>query len=397
MYLFLFFLILSRILKHLSGKSMEKLLKKSLFLMISVCMSLNMFAQAQRTVRGKMLFPAVDLFQPHWEVSATGGLGYDIGEAPFGKLLSPAVQLTGGYHFNEYFSMHLSVSGFMSRNEYAFPHLSYKWYYIQPALDFKLDVLSLFTEWNPLHFVRPYIFAGAGANISFGNGDAVDGSKIKGVDFQKLWSGSRFNPVIRAGVGCNFWITDRLGITAEVNANMLPDHYNSKRGRNDNRDWHFNGLVGVRFRLSNANNHKEAVYEQIPVMPDTVATRSAAPQKITRDMADLVINVLFEINKSIIRPDEEVKLSELLIYMQQHPECHVLLTGYADRDTGTPVINERLSRERSIVVAEYLKARGITEDRLHVDHKGDRIQPFDFPAANRVTICIVLNKMYVQP
>ena len=368
-------------------------------LVLSMLACCGLSAQTQ-TTNGKLLLPSMDVFCPHWEVGAHVGGGYDLGEAKFGNLLTPAVQLSGAYHFNEYFSVDLAVSGFVSKNEYAYPKVKYNWYFVQPTVDFKLEILPLFEGWKPEHRLRPYIFAGGGLNISFKNDDAIEAkqrltSLYAGDYFEKLWTGSRLNPVLRAGVGCDYWVTDRLGVSLEANANMLPDFYNSKRGKHDNNDWRFNALVGVHFRLSDANRKTKPVYEQVAVQPVPAATRSAG-QKITRDMADLVVNVLFEINKSIIRPDEYVKLSELLMYMQSHPECHVLLTGYADRDTGTPQINERLSKERSIVVAEYLKQHGITEDRMHVDHKGDRIQPFDFPAANRVTICIVLNKKYLE-
>ena len=174
--------------------------------------------------------------------------------------------------------------------------------------------------------------------------------------------------------------------------NMLPDHFNSKRGRHDNRDWHANALLGVKFRLGNHSRKTAPVYQQYTVAPADTVVKT---KYITRDQADLAINIHFDLNRSVLRDSEFEKLNELLTYLQQHPQRHILLTGYADRETGNPQINERLSRERSAAVAQFLRERGIEDSRIHTDHKGDRIQPFEFPEANRVCICIVLNPEYL--
>jgi outer membrane protein OmpA-like peptidoglycan-associated protein len=198
--------------------------------------------------------------------------------------------------------------------------------------------------------------------------------------------------VVRAGLGCEYWFSEKAALTLEGNANMLPDHYNSKLGKHDNRDWRFNATIGVRFRLGEYNKKTTPVYEQRAQQAQRPVQQSA---RITKEQTDLTVYVQFIINQSIIRPTELQKLYELTSYLEQHPESHVLLTGYADKETGNPQINERLSRERADAVAAYLRSRGIANHRIHTDHKGDRIQPFDFPAQNRVCICIVLSPKYL--
>ena len=39
-------------------------------------------------------------------------------------------------------------------------------------------------------------------------------------------------------------------------------------------------------------------------------------------------------------------------------------------------------------VAEALKAKGISSDRIAIDFKGDTVQPYSTPKENRVSICI---------
>jgi flagellar motor protein MotB len=85
------------------------------------------------------------------------------------------------------------------------------------------------------------------------------------------------------------------------------------------------------------------------------------------------------------------KLGRLAEYLRKHPNAYVRLTGYADRDTGTPTINQRLSRERSAAVSKWLQNEGIAESRIRRFAKGDTVQPFDLPEDNRVTVCFVYN------
>ena len=47
-----------------------------------------------------------------------------------------------------------------------------------------------------------------------------------------------------------------------------------------------------------------------------------------------------------------------------------------------------MSEARANNVAEALKAKGITADRIIVDFKGDTVQPYSTPEENRVSICI---------
>ena len=101
------------------------------------------------------------------------------------------------------------------------------------------------------------------------------------------------------------------------------------------------------------------------------------------------VNIHFVINQSIIRSNQIPKLTKLLQYLYEHPRSFVRLSGFADKDTGTPEINMRLSIERSQVVSKYLQDAGIQEWRIRRFAKGDKVQPFDIPEDNRVCICFV--------
>ena len=329
-------------------------------------------------------------FVPHWYIRAQGGAGLDVGEADFAQLISPSIQLTAGYQFSELFGLRGSLSGLWARNRYAYPEASYKWNFIQPSLEGELNLTPLFLGSDPERKSRAYAFAGVGAAYTFNNDDAVEASNRYGVDFEKLWQKSRWNMAVRAGLGYEYAVTDNIAIGAEVNANMLPDHFNSKRGKNDNRDWHFNALLGVKFTLGRSHGRTNPEPEPAPAR---ALTRATAPDTVFVDVPEdkpsFNVNIFFIINRSDIRSNQLLKLQRLIAYLDAHPKAFVRLSGYADRDTGNPTINMRLSRERAAAVSQFLRDAGIQEWRIRRFANGDTVQPFDIPQENRVCICYV--------
>ena len=356
-----------------------------LSLLLGICSVVK--AQEDYTKGRRILSNGTDFFVPHWFATIQGGAAYDVGEAKFTNLISPALQLSVGYQYNHFLSTRLAVSGWQARNQYSYPLARYSWNFIQPSLDAMLNLTSLIGGWKPERFANVYAFAGLGVAYSFNNDDAEEADKRFGIDFQKLWHGHRWNPVVRAGVGADFRISDNIALGAEVNANMLPDHFNSKLGKKDNRDWHFNALVGIKFTIGKDHGRTEQIYEelqpQLVTVPDTVFI-DVPIEKISFN-----VNIYFLINQSTIRSSQIPKLTSLLRFLREHPRAFIRLSGYADKETGTPEINMRLSRERAQVVSQYLQDEGIQEWRIRRFAKGDKVQPFDIPADNRVCICFV--------
>ena len=372
---------------------------QKLLLLLGLLFSTSICTFAQQDEEKRLVSLGQDFFVPHWFMSLHAGAAYDVGEAKFSKLLSPGAQASLGYHFTPLFATRLSIGGWEARNRYAYPSEKYKWNFIQPAVDAMLDITTLIDGWKPDRFFRLYAFAGIGLNISFNNDDAVNASqrmansyKLRELVqltpnyFEKLWEDSRLNPVVRAGIGADFQITEDVSFGAEVNANMLPDHFNSKLGKHDNKDWHFNAMVGIRFTIGKDHGRTEPTYQTVhkPVEPKEPKFVDVPVEKISFN-----VNIYFVINQSVIRTNQMAKLRSLIHYLNEHPKAFVRLSGYADKDTGTPEINMRLSVERSQVVSQFLQNAGIEEWRIRRFAKGDRVQPFDIPEDNRVCICYV--------
>ena len=373
--------------------------KLFVFFALSIFSLTNVSAQDSVTEERKLIYPAQDFFVPHWFLNVQGGAAYNVGEAKFTKLISPHAQLALGYQFTPLLGARLSVSGWEGRNCYSFPRVEYKWNYVQPSLEAMVNLTNLFSEWEPERLFNAYAFAGVGLGYEFNNDDAEKADMIlrreydermsqhqphverQVTEFQKLWHDNRLNPVVRAGLAADFRITDNIALGAEVNANLLPDHWNSKKGKNDNRDWQFNALIGAKFTLGKSHGRTEPIYEVTQVEQPII--------DMPIDKISFNVNVYFIINTSYIRDNQVPKLTALIKYLREHPRAFVRLSGYADKETGNPTINMRLSIERSQNVSRYLQDAGISESRIRRFAKGDTVQPFDIPEDNRVCICYV--------
>ena len=179
----------------------------------------------------------------------------------------------------------------------------------------------------------------------------------------------------------------------EIQANIINDHYNSKKAGNS--DWYFNGLLGVKYNLSKPSYKKtvvvpspriiERVIERVPAeKPSTASTAAVAQvENIRRD-------VFFNINCTEISAVEMRKVKEIADYLKKNQRAVVEITGHADKGTGNAKINQKLSENRAKVVAQALiKNYGIAESRIKTAAKGDTVQPFSENELNRVSICIV--------
>ncbi len=310
-------------------------------------------------------------FKKHLFLDLQGGAQYTLGEAKFGDLISPNVQLGLGYQFNSYFAARLQANGWQSMGGYnginelgqiAAINSTYKYKYVAPGLDFIFNLSNIFAGWNPMRVFNVSAFVGGGANIGFDNDDAIAMADANHMRY--IWDGTKVRPFGRGGIELNFRVSDAVSIMLEGNANILSDKYNSKKA--DNPDWP----------------------EPVPVpAPAPVVEPAPEPAPVVK-AEPIRRDVFFTINKYVVRKSEQIKVDEVVAYLNEHPEAKVNVTGYADAGTGNNTINDRLAKQRADVVVKALTAKGISADRITSDSKGARVQPFAENNKNRVTILI---------
>jgi outer membrane protein OmpA-like peptidoglycan-associated protein/tetratricopeptide (TPR) repeat protein len=74
-------------------------------------------------------------------------------------------------------------------------------------------------------------------------------------------------------------------------------------------------------------------------------------------------NILFELGKAVLTKSSFGELNRLVGILQDSPLMKIEISGHTD-NTGSPVINAKLSNDRARAVVEYLVQKGINRTRL---------------------------------
>ena len=340
-------------------------------------------------------------FKKHAFLDLQGGAQYTLGEAKFGDLISPNVQLGIGYQFSPVFGMRLQANGWQSKggwNGYkatkdGTPYTAdYKFKYVAPGLDFMFNLSNLFCGWNPNRVFNATAFIGGGANFAWGNDEvneiAANIKDQRSYLLEYLWDGTKVRPFGRAGIDLEFKVSKAVSIMIEGNANFTSDKYNSKKA--GNADWYFNALAGLRINLGKSHTKAEPVKEApVPVQEYVKPEPKPQPKVEEKKVEEIRRDVFFVINSNKIASNEESKIKEVVDFLNANPDAKVVVTGYADAGTGNNSINDRISAKRAAAVVKVLKEKyGIEEARITEDSKGAHVQPFSENDKNRVSIMV---------
>ena len=364
-------------------------MKKRVLILVLFCMTLTgVQAQTRDSVA----------FKPHWFVQPQVGVGYHVGEAKFSKLLSPTAALSVGRQFSPVFGLRLGASGWQARNWQTHPVAEYKWNYVQANLDATLSLTNLIWGWNPDRKWNVYGLAGVGLNIAFKNDDA---NALKAINesagipalqnggFEKLWDGTKLLPAGRIGAGIEYALSERVALGLEYNANVLPDKWNSKKGKNDNLDWQQNLLVGVKIALGKTRKHitikepapvvekpKSVVEKKKPAAvvekkKPTAVVAEKKPEPVVEKVPEMPeVKVYFAASSSKLTPAEAEKLQPVVDYLKKYGKRNVVISGYASTD-GKKAYNQRLSNRRAKAVERWLIDNGIDAARIKTEGKGE--------------------------
>ena len=363
-----------------------------------------------------------DQFKGYWDVYVKGGVAHTFGEAKFGEMLSPAAAVGFGYHFTPVWGLRGDFSGWQAKGAAVIPGTVYKFNFIQANADVTVDICNIF-KCKPSRVLNPYLLAGIGANVRFGNDEAAE--SLSYLDHKYLWSGVQVGPAVRAGLGLGISLSDVIGLNIEVNTNFLSDKFNSKLGTKF--DLQTNALVGLNFSFGKAKacscscTAAESVAAANAAMAASAAALAAAEQKAAEEKAaaekaaaekaaaakaaaekeaaakaaaakkasvSKSIEVYFKIGSWAVGQAEAQKVAELVEFMKNNPETTVTITGHADKETGTNERNMFVSEQRAQAVGKMIAEAGISQDRIKIEFKGATASPYTEASKNRIAICV---------
>jgi len=351
----------------------------------------------------------IEVFNPHWYIQLQGGAQYTLGERDFGKLISPNAQIGVGYNFNPIVGARLSVNAWQSKGGSTIDNVEYgwKWKYVAPSLDVTLNLSNLVCGYKANRLFNLGIFAGIGANIAFDNDEAVKVNNTLTATYpgatalrpnadqwlRYLWDGTKVRVNGRAGITADFRVSDRVSVGLEAQANILSDHYNSKKAPNS--DFYFNALAGVKIALGETHTSKviepcnrvvEVIKEKIVTKTDTVYIKDEKGTGVRAEVEPLKETFFYAIRLS--DPTANSTIDKIVAWCNKYPTKSISISGYADKGTGNPKINKGYAKQRADKVAKILQQRGIAASRMTVESFGDTVQPFPENDKNRCVIVV---------
>ena len=372
-------------------------IKKVLFTAALALGIMSASAQEQQTI---------EVFNPHWYLQLQGGAQYTLGERDFSDLISPNAQVTVGYNFNPIVGARLSVNAWQSKAGSTIENVEYawKWKYVAPSLDVTVNLSNLFCGYNAYRVFNLGIFAGVGANIAFDNDEAVSvnnrlnalyaGYMRPNADqwLRYIWDGTKVRLNGRAGLTADFRVSNRVSVGLEAQANILSDRYNSKKAPNS--DFYFNALAGVKVALGDTHRSKvvepcNQVIEKIVEVPKIVEKIVEVPAPVSNQVAQVEpLKETFFYAIRLSDPTANATIDKIVEWCNKYPTKGISISGYADKGTGNPKINQGYAKQRADKVAKILQEKGVAASRMTVNSYGDTVQPFAENDKNRCVIVV---------
>jgi outer membrane protein OmpA-like peptidoglycan-associated protein/tetratricopeptide (TPR) repeat protein len=112
---------------------------------------------------------------------------------------------------------------------------------------------------------------------------------------------------------------------------------------------------------------------------DEIYTLDVPLTKVKVGKKVVLNNILFELGKAVLTTGSYTELDKLVTLLQDNPQMKIEISGHTD-NSGSPVINAKLSTDRARAVVDYLVKKGIDQSRLSYQGYGP-----DQPIADNAT------------
>ena len=351
-------------------------------------------------------------FWDNWFLSAGGGAQIYFGQSDtygdFGKRLAPALDVSIGKWITPSVGVRFQYSGLKAKG-WTFGELPYsegtadaKGYFKEKfnTMNLHADFLSNISNaiggervdrfWN----VSPYV--GLGLARSSGNGsdknelavtvgilhnwrlsDALD----MNIEMKSMFVNQRF-AFTQGSKGVNALGSLTVGLTYKFN----------KRGFQrasdlvviEDNTQYVEQIAALEGMLAKAEQRRLQLMQQLESR-DAELNEERSEETPIPVLPDLAI--FFEIGKANITEKSMVNIGYLADIIKQFPEKRYVLFASADKETGTPDFNMKLSQKRGDAVYKALVEKyGVNPQQLRVQAVGSTQQKFDGAQLNRVVV-----------
>lgn len=124
--------------------------------------------------------------------------------------------------------------------------------------------------------------------------------------------------------------------------------------------------VGVSYDILPSVKNFYNKYEQVDLTKVKKGTKIAKNFYVTPIEVGQTVNIdfiYFETGKSKLKPTSFRSLNALVEFLNEYPNVMVEISGHTD-NTGSPVVNQKISEQRAKSVADYVISQGVAKDRI---------------------------------
>lgn len=382
-------------------------MKKLIF--IAMCLFVVLSTNSQTTIKEN-----TSAFTPYWTLGANGGINWFFGENNFPINPTAAFTVTknigflGRLDLTRQVSPVVGIRGMLGVNKYTYSNATVTPFYAEHlTADVVFNLTNLKKGYNPDRFFNFSVFGGLGAGYLNNNTTSfmLDG-------------------MLRGGLQGDFKLSSALNLNLIAELNILTDNANHTGLAGMPIDLGPALALGFTYRLHKVAKkaiveepiekpvEKPAVVEPAvvePVTPPTVVEpekpivaqdtikpiiETVTPEPEKPLVAETIVpdklneHVFFTINQREIQSAEQKQTMQLIAnFIAAHPDSKVVISGYADRGTGTVEVNNMLSKQRAVLVANTLiREYGVPLKNIWVRWFGSSVQPYAKSTQNRLVI-----------
>ena len=359
---------------------------------VALLFGVSTVAFAQETVE--------DTQYPHNFITLKGGAQATLTHYNFTDLITPQVGISFGRYFNSKVGARLDISGWQTKGGFKadrFPGLSadtpYKFNACVADLDLLMNMSNIINPHRTSDKLNWILIAGFGVNYSWKHDEyhaITDNADWYYQPLQCMDKHATFNG--RLGTQVEWNVCKNLGLYIEADANYKNDMYNLKL--NDKCDWQIAAFIGVNIKFGTPKKKtvaQEPAPEPTPApAPKPVAKPQPKPQpaaqQVVKKDEPLKETFFYAIRESEV--GNETIINKIVNWCNEYPSKGITVSGYADKGTGTAKVNKKYAEQRAVKVADALKAKGVSPDRITVNSYGDTVQPFEDNDSNRCVIVV---------